>query len=29
VRDYLYRLLGQHFATTMNIERQWHVARQR
>jgi hypothetical protein len=29
VRDYLYQLLGNHFATTMNIERQWHVARQR
>jgi hypothetical protein len=29
VREYLYRLLGQHFATTMNIERQWYVVRQR
>jgi hypothetical protein len=29
VRNYLYQLLGSHFATTMNIERQWHVARQR
>jgi hypothetical protein len=29
VRNYLYQLLGNHFATTMNIERQWHVARQR
>jgi hypothetical protein len=28
VREYLYQLLGNHFATTMNIERQWHVARQ-
>jgi hypothetical protein len=29
VRDYLRILLGQHFATSMNIERQWHAARSR
>jgi hypothetical protein len=29
VRNYLYQLLGNHFATTMDIERRWHVARQR
>ncbi len=29
IHEYLRNVLGQHFATSMQIERQWYVARQR